>query len=62
MLGLLFGLAAAAPLAWISPAAAQDELKIAAVINDDVITQLDVFARLRAAMLSARLQDTPETR
>ncbi len=44
------------------PALAQDELKIAAVVNDDVITQLDVVARLRAAMLSARLQDTPETR
>src|SRR4051812_39894804 len=44
------------------PASAQDELKIAAVVNDDVITQLDVFPRLRLAMLSARLQDTPETR
>jgi peptidyl-prolyl cis-trans isomerase SurA len=43
-------------------ALAQDELKIAAVINDDVITQLDVVARLRAAMLSAQMQDTPETR
>jgi peptidyl-prolyl cis-trans isomerase SurA len=44
------------------PALAQDELKIAAVVNDDVITQLDVVARLRAAMLSAQMQDTPETR
>jgi peptidyl-prolyl cis-trans isomerase SurA len=43
-------------------ALAQDELKIAAVVNDDVITQLDVVARLRAAMLSAQMQDTPETR
>jgi peptidyl-prolyl cis-trans isomerase SurA len=43
-------------------ALAQDELKIAAVINDDVVTQLDVVARLRAAMLSAQMQDTPETR
>jgi peptidyl-prolyl cis-trans isomerase SurA len=57
MLCLLIGVAAGA-----SSASAQDELKIAAVVNDDVITQLDVFARLRAAMLSARLQDTPETR
>jgi peptidyl-prolyl cis-trans isomerase SurA len=54
---LLIGLAAG-----VQAARAQDELKIAAVVNDDVITQLDVFARLRAAMLSARLQDTPETR
>src|SRR5689334_25153325 len=44
------------------PALAQDELKIAAVVNDDVITQLDEVARLRAAMLSAQMQDTPETR
>lgn len=44
------------------PALAQDELKIAAVVNDDVITQLDVIARLRASMLTARLQDTPENR
>jgi peptidyl-prolyl cis-trans isomerase SurA len=48
--------------AGVRPALAQDELKIAAVINDDVVTQLDVYARLRAAMLSARLQDTPEIR
>lgn len=54
---LLLGLASAA-----APAAAQDELKIAAVVNDDVISQLDVFARLRAAMLSAQLQDSPEIR
>lgn len=58
---LLLGLAAGV-LAGPRPAAAQDELKIAAVVNDDVITQLDVFTRLRLAMLSARLQDTPETR
>jgi peptidyl-prolyl cis-trans isomerase SurA len=57
ILCLLIGLAAGA-----RTAVAQDELKIAAVVNDDVITQLDVFARLRAAMLSARLEDTPETR
>ncbi len=44
------------------PAGAQDQLKIAAVVNDDVITELDVFMRLRLSMLSARLQDTPETR
>jgi peptidyl-prolyl cis-trans isomerase SurA len=57
MLCLVIAAAAAAP-----SASAQDELKIAAVVNDDVITQLDVFARLRAAMLSARMQDTPENR
>jgi peptidyl-prolyl cis-trans isomerase SurA len=51
-----------APVLWPNPAQAQDELKIAAVVNDDVITQLDVYMRLRMAMLSAKLQDTPETR
>jgi peptidyl-prolyl cis-trans isomerase SurA len=57
VLCLLVALAAGSPAAL-----AQDELKIAAVINDDVITQLDVVARLRAAMLEAQMQDTPETR
>ncbi|HVJ34139.1 MAG TPA: peptidylprolyl isomerase [Terriglobia bacterium] len=37
-----------------------DELKIAAVVNDEIITQLDVLMRLRIALLSARLPDTPE--
>src|SRR5882724_3616641 len=47
----------AAPAVW-----AQDELKIAAVVNDDVITQLDVYMRLRLAMLSAHLEDSKENR
>src|SRR5581483_2906797 len=54
--------ACAAALVAAPDARAQDELKIAAVVNDDVITQLDVYMRLRLAMLSAHLQDTPETR
>jgi peptidyl-prolyl cis-trans isomerase SurA len=37
-----------------------DELKIAAVVNDEIITQLDVLMRLRIALLSAKLPDTPE--
>jgi peptidyl-prolyl cis-trans isomerase SurA len=57
VLCLLLAIAAGGPAAL-----AQDELKIAAVVNDDVITQLDVVARLRAAMLTAQMQDTPETR
>lgn len=44
------------------PAAAQDSLRIAAVVNDDIISELDVFMRLRMAMLSARVQDSEETR
>jgi peptidyl-prolyl cis-trans isomerase SurA len=44
------------------PAAAQDSMRIAAVVNEDIISELDIFMRLRLAMLSARLNDTPETR
>jgi peptidyl-prolyl cis-trans isomerase SurA len=45
-----------------TPASAQDALKIVAVVNEDVITELDLFMRMRLAMLSAKLNDTPETR
>ncbi|NJM92670.1 MAG: hypothetical protein HC861_08650, partial [Rhodospirillaceae bacterium] len=45
-----------------APASAQDSLRIAAVVNDDIISELDVFMRLRMAMLSAKLQDNEETR
>src|SRR5262245_2740056 len=44
------------------PARAQDTLRIAAVVNEDIITELDVYMRLRMAMLSAKLQDNDETR
>ncbi len=44
------------------PASAQDTLRIAAVVNDDIISELDVFMRLRMAMLSAKLEDNEETR
>src|SRR5690349_18241880 len=45
-----------------APAQAQDSLRIAAVVNDDIISELDVYMRLRMAMLSAHLEDTQETR
>jgi peptidyl-prolyl cis-trans isomerase SurA len=45
-----------------APTAAQDSLRIAAVVNDGIISELDVFMRLRMAMLSARLEDNEETR
>ncbi|WP_374383306.1 peptidylprolyl isomerase [Dongia sp.] len=41
---------------------AQGDLKIVAVVNEDVITELDLFVRMRLAMVSAKLNDTPETR
>lgn len=44
------------------PAAAQDTLRIAAVVNDEVITGLDLAIRTRMAILSASLPDTPEMR
>lgn len=45
-----------------APATAQDALRIAAVVNDEVITGLDLAVRTRMAMLSAQLPDTPEMR
>lgn len=44
------------------PAFAQDSLAIAAVVNDDVITVLDMSVRTRMVIVSARLEDSPETR
>lgn len=46
----------------VPPAQAQDQLRIAAVVNDDIISELDVYMRLRMAMLSAQLEDSEETR
>ena len=48
--------------AWCLPVAAQDSMRIAAVVNDDIISELDIYMRLKMAMLSAHLEDTPETR
>lgn len=57
-LALLF----AACLAGIAPAHAQDSLKIAAVVNDDVITVLDLVVRTRIALIASKQEDTPENR
>ena len=61
-LALLSGFASLTPVAPVPPAAAQDSMRIAAVVNEDIISELDIFMRLRMAMMSARLEDTPETR
>ena len=53
---------AAAPALRVHPAAAQESLRIAAVVNDDVITGLDLAVRTRMAILSSSLPDTPEMR
>src|SRR5437588_559052 len=38
------------------------ETRLAAVVNDEVISVADVFSRLRMVMLSSNLTDSPETR
>jgi peptidyl-prolyl cis-trans isomerase SurA len=43
------------------PAAAQ-ETRIAAVVNDEIISVADLEQRLRVSIVSAGLEDTPETR
>ena len=58
-LTLLLAVFAASPMV---PAHAQDSLRIAAVVNDDLISELDVYMRLRMSMLSAKLEDNDETR
>jgi peptidyl-prolyl cis-trans isomerase SurA len=49
-------------LTWVAPAGAQDSLKIAAVVNDDVITMLDLVVRTRIALLASHQEDTPQNR
>lgn len=61
---ILLGLTAllSAVLVPIQQGLAQDALKIVAVVNEDIVTELDLFMRMRLAMVSAKLNDTPETR
>jgi peptidyl-prolyl cis-trans isomerase SurA len=61
-MALAIAFAAAAPGLRVHPAAAQESLRIAAVVNDDVITGLDLAVRTRMAILSSSLPDTPEMR
>jgi peptidyl-prolyl cis-trans isomerase SurA len=55
---VLLALACGAP----PSALAQDSLRIAAVVNDDVISQLDLNVRERMVISGSHLQDTPEVR
>ncbi|MBX6320757.1 MAG: peptidylprolyl isomerase, partial [Rhodospirillaceae bacterium] len=59
---LLHLLIALAALGTAQPAAAQDALRIAAVVNDEAISQFDLAARIRMAIVSSNLEDTPEVR
>jgi peptidyl-prolyl cis-trans isomerase SurA len=54
---------AIATLGFATPAQAQQELqRIAAVVNDQVISMYDLAGRIRLVIVSSSLQDTAETR
>src|SRR6266704_1654105 len=44
------------------PAGPAPEMKIAAVVNDEVISVFDVVSRMRMVMISSSIADTPEMR
>jgi len=46
----------------LRPAAAQDTLRIVALVNDDVITAIDLALRMQMVISSSGAQDTPEMR
>jgi peptidyl-prolyl cis-trans isomerase SurA len=46
----------------LRPATAQDTLRIVALVNDDVITAIDLAIRTEMVIAQSRVQDTPETR
>ncbi len=44
------------------PASAQDTMRIAAVVNDEAISVMDLEARVRLVLISTNVGDTPESR
>lgn len=58
----LLGLAIAVLVLASGPLHAQETLRIAAVVNDEVISIYDLVNRTRLAIMSSGLPDTPETR
>jgi len=50
------------PPASTQPPAGPPEMRIAAVVNDEVISVFDLVSRIRMVMLSSNIPDTPETR
>jgi peptidyl-prolyl cis-trans isomerase SurA len=50
------------PTAPGQPPAGQPEMRIAAVVNDEVISVFDLVSRMRLVMISSNIPDTPETR
>jgi peptidyl-prolyl cis-trans isomerase SurA len=57
VLAIVFGTAL-----WSGIAPAQDSIRIAAVVNDDAISMLDVWERMQIVFVTANLQDDEETR
>ena len=45
-----------------APVPAQEALRAAAVVNDQVVSMLDLVMRTRLAILGARIEDTPQVR
>ena len=50
------------PMVWPTAAPAQDSIRIAAVVNDDAISMLDVFERMQIVFVTANLEDNQDTR
>ena len=59
---VLRSLAVACGLAVFAPAGAQQAGRIAAVVNDDIVTGYDVAARMAMVFANSNLADTPENR
>lgn len=55
-------LLAGLPALTSAPARAQDTLRAAIVVNDEVISELELVMRMRLAMISAGLRENEETR
>ncbi len=47
---------------WPAPAEAQKDQRIAAVVNDDVVSFYDLKERLKFAIFASSLKDSPELR
>ena len=61
-LTLFLGVALLLPLSIANHASAQGVLRIAAVVNEDVISAYDLAQRVRMVMITSSLPNTPETR
>jgi peptidyl-prolyl cis-trans isomerase SurA len=61
-LSLVGLLAFGALVASASPARAQENLRIIAIVNEDMLSALDLSMRMRMAILASRLADTAEVR